>query len=231
MIDPKNPSGALIGDPRYGLNEEELKQYYMKKSPCWYIHFELDLIRGQAVRSEFKEEHLSYLQKHADQIRFSGPLLNMDGDEVTGGITLLDAPDRDNVTSWVENEPYYLAGAFSQTEIVRWSSSMEIRQLEYPRTTGWQQFCITALDGPEADQKRNAFSSEHHKYQAEVMDRYVARGPLQTDDGSGIIGSLMIVEYPNLEACKEFWTNEPHNSGKVFDKVKIERWRYGQAIG
>ncbi len=79
MIDPKNPSGALIGDPRYGLNEEELKQYYMKKSPCWYIRFELDLTRGQAVRSEFKKEHLSYLQKHADQIRFSGPLRNMDG--------------------------------------------------------------------------------------------------------------------------------------------------------
>jgi len=41
----------------------------------------------------------------------------------------------------------------------------------------------------------------------------------------------MIVEYPNLEACEEFWTNEPLNYGKVFDSVKIERWRYGQAIG
>ncbi len=230
MSDPNNPSGALPGDPRYGLSEAELKEYYMTKSPSWCIVGRLRAEGGAEARASASEPHLAYLRDHRDQIRFAGPLLSDDG-EATGSMTLLDAPDRAAAEAWIANEPYNLAGAFGEVSVVRWSSSMEIRQLDYPRTEGWQQFAITALDGPEADARRAAVAEDHHKYQASVMDRYVARGPFQNDDGSGLIGSFMIMEYPDRTACEDFWAKEPLNYGGVFSDVTIERWRYGKAIG
>ena len=230
MSDPHNPSGALPGDPRHGLSAEELKQYYMDKSPSWYIRARLNPAGGAAARTAATEPHVAYLRAHRDQLRFSGPLLD-EGGEAAGALTLLDAPDRAAAEAWIANEPYNLAGAFGEIEIVRWSSSMEIRQLDYPRTKGWQQFVVTAYDGPEADARRKAVAEAHHKFQASVMDRYVARGPMQHDDGSGLIGSMMIMEYPDRAACEDFWAKEPLNYGGVFEHVTIERWRYGKAIG
>ena len=230
MSDPSNPSGALPGDPRYGLSEQELKEYYMTKSPSWLICARLRAEGGAEARAAANEDHVAYLREHRDQIRFAGPLLSDDG-EAAGSLTLLDAPDRTSVEAWIATEPYNLAGAFGEIDITRWSSSMEIRQLDYPRTEDWQQFAITAIDGPEADARRAAVAEAHHKFQASVMDRYVARGPLQNDDGSGLIGSFMIMEYPDRAACEDFWAKEPLNYGGVFEKVTIERWRYGKAIG
>jgi uncharacterized protein YciI len=230
MSDPSNPSGALPGDPRYGLSEEELKAYYMTKSPSWLINARLAADGGAEARAAANEAHLAYLRDHRDQIRFAGPLLSDDG-EAAGSLTLLDAPDRAGAEAWIASEPYNSAGAFDEVIITRWSSSMEIRQLDFPRTEGWQQFAVTAIDGPEADVRRAAVAEEHHKFQASVMDRYVARGPLQNDDGSGLIGSFMIMEYPDRAACEGFWAEEPLNYGGVFNDVTIERWRYGKAIG
>lgn len=231
MADPSNPSGALPGDPRYGLSEAELKQYYKTKSPSWMIVARLDPDGGAAARASANEPHLAYLRAHRDQIRFSGPLQSDDGSAATGSLTLLDAPDRAGAEAWIASEPYNMAGAFGSVEITRWSSSMEMRQLDYPRTEGWQQFAVTAIDGPDADACRAAVAEAHHKYQASVMDRYIARGPMQDDGGESLIGSFMIMEYPDRAACEDFWAKEPLNYGGVFKDVTIERWRYGKAIG
>ena len=82
MSDPNNPSGALPGDPRHGLSEAELKQYYMTKSPCWYIRARLNPDGGAEARASANDPHLAYLRSHRDQIRFAGPLLDDDGEAV-----------------------------------------------------------------------------------------------------------------------------------------------------
>lgn len=230
MSEPNNPSGALPGDPRYGLSEEELKQYYKTKAPSWCIRSVVDPDGGTHRRDANIAPHMEFLRDQRGVIRFSGPLIAEDGAAV-GGLCLIDAPDRAAAQAWIDSEPFCEAGVFSETTITRWSSSMEIRQADYPRTEGWQQFAITALDGPEADARRKAVAADHHKYQASVMDRYVARGPLQNDDGVGLRGSFMIMEYPDRAACDDFWAKEPLNYGGVFADVTIERWRYGKSLG
>ena len=50
------------------------------------------------------------------------------------------------------------------------------------------------------------------------------------DSGSELIGSLMIMEFPNLYACEEFWRKEPLNYAGVFNEVIIKRWAYGKEI-
>ena len=91
MADPKNPSGALPGDPRYGLNEAELKEYYRTKSPTWIIRSKSGP-KNAEVRMAHTPDHMEYLRAANDRLRFSGPTLSDDGATVTGGINLLDAP-------------------------------------------------------------------------------------------------------------------------------------------
>ena len=231
MADPNNPSGALPGDPRYGLSQEELAAYYETKSPSWICKGYFKQDGGIALREQAMDAHMAYLRKTQDQIRFTGPLLQDDGKTPAGAMALIDAPDKAGAQSWMDNEGYTQGGAFDRITITRWSSSMDLRWNTYPRTEGWQQFTITAVDGPEAKECRDAVADAHHKCQASVMDRYVARGPMFDDDGVQMIGSFMIVEYPDLAACEEFWNGEPLNSGGVFADVNIERWRYGNTLG
>jgi len=230
MADPSNPSGALPGDPRYGLNEAELREYYRTKAPTWIIRTTASP-RYLEVRQQKTPDHMDYLRASRDRLRFSGPMLSDDGSAPIGGLTLLDAPDRAAAEAWKNDEPYSKAGAFSQTQITRWSSSMALRQADYPRTEGWQQFAIFAWDGADAPARRKAVAEAHHKFQASVMDRYVARGPMMADDGVTMVGSFMIMEFPDRAACDAFWDGEPLNYGGVFDKVEIVRWRYGKSLG
>ena len=230
MADPKNPSGALPGDPRHGLSEEELKRYYATKAPCWCVRALLGP-EGGPRRKAALDPHLAYLRSLRKEIRFAGPIMEADGETACGSLTLIDLPDRAAAQAYIDNEPYNMNGAFDRIEIMRWSSSMQIRQLDTKRTPGWQQFLVIAMDHEDGPARRAAVNDAHHKFQATVMDRYVARGPLQTDDGTRIVGSLMIVELQDRTACDAFWAAEPLSSGGVFRSVSIERWRYGAAIG
>ncbi|MEK9660474.1 MAG: YciI family protein [Alphaproteobacteria bacterium] len=230
MADPNNPSGALPGDPRYGLSEAELKEYYRTKSPTWIIRTKASPTNAE-VRAAKMENHKAYLRASADRLRFSGPMLAEDGVTTLGGLSILDAPDRAAALAWKAAEPFDAAGGFSDTQITRWSSSMEMRQNDFPRREGWQYFAIFAWDGPDSTAKRKAVAEAHHKFQASVMDRYVARGPMFEDDGTTMIGSFMIMEFPDRAACDEFWAGEPLNYGGVFDRVEIQRWRYGKSLG
>ena len=89
---------------------------------------------------------------------------------------------------------------------------------------------IIAIVGPDGNTLRNSVAGDHHEYQALVMERYVARGPLQNDSGSELIGSLMIMEFPSLHDCEEFWRKEPLNYAGVFKEVMLSRWAYGEEI-
>ena len=107
MNDLANPSGALEGDPRYGLSESELKLYYMNKSPCWFIHIELDIDKFIEIDDSKRRKHKEYFITQSDRIRFVGPIKEEDGINITGFLILLDAPDRGVATLWVENDPYF----------------------------------------------------------------------------------------------------------------------------
>lgn len=231
MPDSRNPSGTLPGDPRYGLSETELREYYRTKSPTWVVRGMLKSDGGIDARAAAMDPHLEYLRASRDRIRFAGPVLADDGETPRGSLTLLDVPDRAAAEAWLAEEPYNKAGAFGEVTVTRWSSSMDHRQLDYPRKASWLQFLVTAIDGEDGATRRDEVAEAHHEFQASVMDRYVARGPMFDDDGTDMIGSLFIVEFPDRSAFDRFWAREPLNHGGVFKDVTIERWRYGKAIG
>lgn len=231
MTDPNNPSGTLPGDPRYGLTEEQLKEYYRNSSQTWIIRGYLKTEGGLEAREAAMEPHLAFLRANRSRIRFAGPTLADDGVTPTGSLTILDAPTRDDAVAWLAEEPYMAQGALAEATYTRFSSSMQHRQLDYDRTPGWQQFMVTCFDGPDGEERRHEVAEEHHKFQATVMDRYVVRGPMFNDDGSKVIGSFFILELPDRAAAEDFMAREPLNYGGAFESVAIECWRYGKGIG
>ena len=231
MSDPNNPSGTLPGDPRYGLSEEELRAYYREKSQTWIVRGMLKANGGIEARLEAMDPHIAYLRASRDRIRFSGPLMADDGETPTGSLTLLDAPDRASAEAWLAEEPYNMNDAFGSVSFQRWSSSMQLRQHDYPRTEGWEQFAITAIDAPDGEARRAACAEDHHRFQATVMDRYIARGPMFDDDCAKMVGSFFLIEVPDRAACDDFIAGEPMVQTGVFESVTIECWRYGLALG
>ena len=232
--DSTNPSGALPGDPRHGLSEEQLQAYYRESRS------QLDCASNVSpsgvepqIAASVMDEHLEYLRSTRDQIRFAGPSCwETTGRQRSAGIWLIDAEDRAGAEEWAAAEPFNEAAGLRFGD---WSPAgpraCRSANGDYARTQGWKQFAITALDGLDGSERRLAVADAHHQFQATVMDRYVARGPMLTDDGSELIGSFMIVEFPDREACDGFWAAEPLNTGGVFSAVTIDSWRYGKALG
>eukprot|EP01038_Epipyxis_sp_PR26KG_P004879 gene4879-6836_t len=78
--------------------------------------------------------------------------------------------------------------------------------------------------------KRIGNYAEHRAYMMETSDpnspkyiKKVAAGPMESDDGKYMIGSLFLVECTRAEAEK-FNREDPFTEGKVWEKVTITRY-------
>jgi uncharacterized protein len=85
-------------------------------------------------------------------------------------------------------------------------------------------FAIHALDRPN-DLKRRLDNYDAHKaflpHAAEFGVKLVMSGPLVADDGSTMIGSLMVVEAPDRAAVERFNGSDPFAKAGVWEKVTI----------
>jgi uncharacterized protein YciI len=77
---------------------------------------------------------------------------------------------------------------------------------------------------------RPTVAAEHHAYQGSIIDRYIAHGPLRSDDGKGLVGSLFLIEAPDRAAAEKIVAGEPMTGAGVFSEVRITRWRLGKSI-
>ena len=62
------------------------------------------------------------------------------------------------------------------------------------------------------------------------MDRFLARGPMRTDDGTKVIGTTYIIQVKDRAAAEAFIAEEPMTKAGVFSKIRIDRWRFGKSI-
>ena len=120
----------------------------------------------------------------------------------------------------------------SKIEIKRFveTSLNERRQLEMTTDPSKQLFLCEMIDGPDGAEKRKSTGPAHHAYQASVMDSFIARGPMRTDDGRGVIGTMYIIQVDDRAAAEAFVAAEPMNAAGVFSEVRIDRWRFGKSI-
>ena len=86
-------------------------------------------------------------------------------------------------------------------------------------------FAITCSDKPDSAAVRAANRPAHLDYVRAVADQVLVAGPTQTDDGEGMNGSVLIMEFDDLAAAKAFADNDPYNQAGLFESVSVRPWK------
>lgn len=74
------------------------------------------------IRAAVRPDHRGYIrEKHHGVRAVAGGMVVTDGgDETTGTMLILDAPDRAAAMRYLEGDPYHGAGLFARIELDRW---------------------------------------------------------------------------------------------------------------
>ena len=229
MAEADNPGGYRPDDPRYGLSGQALQEYYLAQPPQWFIK---SMYRPGAVekRETAMAEHLAHARAHLEQFHFAGPLITDDGTAPIGTMCIIEMPDRETAAAFAAGDGYAKAGTLEPPQIIRFVSSKRLKQHDREPDPDQQLFVCECIDGPDAAALRPTVAAEHHAYQGSIIDRYIAHGPLRSDDGKGLVGSLFLIEAPDRAAAEKIVADEPMTGAEVFSEVRITRWRLGKSI-
>ena len=229
MTDDSNLGGYRPDDPRYGLSGQALQDYYLSRPTHFFIRafYKPDSLD---LREQAMDAHLAHVRAHREQIHFAGPLLSDDGAAPIGTMCIIDVADRAAAEAYIAADGYNQAGLLEAPGIIRFVSSKRLRHNDRAPDPAMQMFVCECIDGPDAATLRPPTATAHHTYQGSIIDRYIAHGPLRSDDGIGLLGSLFIIEVADRAAAEALVGNEPMTAGGVFAQVRINHWRYGTSL-
>jgi uncharacterized protein YciI len=70
-------------------------------------------------------------------------------------------------------------------------------------------FVFHLIDKPNAIDMRLELRPIHKDYLAQMAERVAFAGPLKSDDGEDMSGSLLAIDFPDRAAANEWIRNEP----------------------
>ena len=77
-------------------------------------------------------------------------------------------------------------------------------------------FVFHLLDKPGSTALRQEIRPAHKAYLAQVADRMAFAGPLLSDDGKTMIGSLLAIDFDSREAAEQWQADEPFTRASVY---------------
>ncbi|MCQ4159850.1 YciI family protein [Roseomonas sp. GC11] len=89
-----------------------------------YVITFLDDPGTERKRQEFRPLHLEHVIRNAHRIIASGGLFADDGQTYTGGLIILDTDHRQEAIDYIESDPFFLQGIFSQYTVHRWRKAI-----------------------------------------------------------------------------------------------------------
>ena len=216
----------LPGDPRYGLNAEELKNYYRTKPAQWVITAWYR--PGSAVRRNATlPEQKRYVAGFGDRVIGYGHIVSDDDAEILATTYFMQLDDRSAADAYTAGEPLNRADVVERATIRRWSNSFLKRQADY-RRKGLRQFLCTGSKIADTGPLFAAHLTDHEKYFKRFEDSFIFRGPIRSADGVGNIGTALLLELPDRAAAEKFWDNEPFAAhGGYQNDSRIYRWVFG----
>jgi len=82
-------------------------------------------------------------------------------------------------------------------------------------------FSILLLDRPGTAELRVQVRPAHRDYLAKLADKMAFAGPLFSDDGKTIVGSLLVMDFPNRVDVETWLKDEPFTKAGVYEKPII----------
>jgi len=104
----------------------------------------------------------------------------------------------------------------------------------YRKGGNFMQFVITAYDGKDSEALARRMSARpmHMEYIKKGIEAgtHLYGGALLDDEGK-MIGSVVVVEFPSIEALKdELNKNEPYVTGNVWQEIDIKPYKVADAF-
>jgi uncharacterized protein len=180
-----------------------------------------------ALREATLPAHRNFLDGYAKETWYSGPLFTDDNQNAIGSLRLIEFADRAAANAYINADPYTKANIFESITIGRWKPGLDVRQRDYPRKPDTLQFVIHAHDKIDGSTRRAPLREAHLAYLNQHRAITIARGPLLDDSGERTLGSLIMLDVASRAEAAAFWAGEPFNRAGVFDRMTLERWRFG----
>jgi uncharacterized protein YciI len=183
-----------------------------------------------ALRDQHRTAHLDYLKAFDGQTLFAGPFTSDDESEDLGSFRLIDFPNREAAEKHIADEPYVIGGIQKRWQIHRWKATAPYTWRDCPRTAGNIHALFIGLDHPGATAKRTENRDAHTAYLNEHSDKIMVRGPLLNEEGTESMGSVLLLDVPDLDAGRDFLKGEPFHKSGVYKDVTFHRWRFGRVF-
>ncbi len=86
-------------------------------------------------------------------------------------------------------------------------------------------YVIFAMDKPGHEQLRLDTRPAHVDYLKANAGIIVTAGPLQSDDGDSMIGSVLVLDVDGRQAAEAFAQGDPYAQAGLFESTRIVRWK------
>ena len=86
-------------------------------------------------------------------------------------------------------------------------------------------FVIHCIDKPNSTGLRSETRPAHLAYLEGWEQKIVTGGPMLSEDGQSMVGSLIILDCADIEEARNFAANDPYALAGLFDTVAIRPWR------
>ena len=86
-------------------------------------------------------------------------------------------------------------------------------------------YVMICEDKPDSQELRMATRAAHLAFIDTVLDQVRLAGPLLTDDGNRMIGSMFIIEADSLDAVRDINVRDPYMQAGLFGKVTVRPFR------
>jgi len=86
-------------------------------------------------------------------------------------------------------------------------------------------YVMICEDKPDSQELRMATRAAHLAFIDTLLDQVRLAGPLLSDDGGTMIGSLFLVEADSLDAVRDINARDPYMLAGLFGKVTIRPFR------
>lgn len=86
-------------------------------------------------------------------------------------------------------------------------------------------FVITCIDKPGCLDLRLANRQAHLDYAKDWCDRMLVGGPLLSDDGETMQGSMLILDAADRAEVDRFIAGDPYGQAGLFESVTVRRYK------
>jgi uncharacterized protein len=193
-----------------------------------YFFYCRDKAGSAAARQQIVEQHWGFMDGFEPDMAARGPTLAGDGTP-TGSMHIVNLPDRAAAEHFAYDEPYAKAGVYDEIFFHRWNNALGRTMWEFAGDKDGPKFLMFATGKPGMTETRQGLLEDHRAYFRDngYLERFVFRGPLQSDDGSEWLGSAMAIQLPDRAAVDEMLAGEPYVCAGLYDRVEVHPWRFG----